>query len=126
MSKTGRPNCYTPAKATRIVEAIRKGLPLKLAAAAGGVSYNSFVRWRNDGSAPDAPPHFRAFLGRVRQAEAEAAMRHLDLIEKAAKKLNWQAAAWMLERRHPDLFGKDVKPPTRPLGEFEMSISDDD
>jgi hypothetical protein len=126
MSKTGRPQAYTPAKAALIVQAIRKGLPYKLAAAAGGVSYNTFVRWRNDGSAPDAPPHFRKFLMQCRQAEAEAAMRHLDLIEKAAKKLNWQAAVWMLERRHPDLFGKDAKPPARPLGDFEMSISDDD
>ncbi len=125
MSKAGRPQAYTPAKAALIVQAIRKGLPLKLAAAAGGVSYNTFVRWRNDGSAPDAPPRFREFLNQVRKAEAEAAQRFIGLIEKAAK-TQWQAASWMLERRHPDLFGKDAKPPARPLGEFEMSISDDD
>ena len=126
MNATGRPQAYTAAKAARIVEAIRKGLPYKLAAAAGGVSYNTFVRWRNDGSTPDGLPRFREFLNQVRIAEAEAALRHLDLIEKAAKKANWQAAAWLLERRHPDLFGKDAKPPARPLSEFEMTIDDDD
>lgn len=125
MSKAGRPQAYTPAKAALIVQAIRKGLPLKLAAAAGGVSYNTFVRWRNDGSATDALPKFREFLNQVRKAEAEAAQRFIGLIEKAAK-TQWQAASWMLERRHPDLFGKDAKPPARPLGDFEMSIRDDD
>ena len=126
MNAMGRPQAYTAAKAARIVEAIKKGLPYKLAAAAGGVSYNTFIRWRNDGSNPDGPPHFVNFLNQVRQAEAAAAMRQLDLIEKAARKSNWQAAAWILERRHPDLFGKEAKPPARCLAEFEMPIDDDD
>ena len=125
MSKMGRPQAYTPARAALIVKAIRKGLPYKLAAAAGGVSFNTFVRWRNDGSNPDGPPHFRQCLNQLRQAEAEAAGRFLGLIEKAGK-TQWQAASWMLERRYPDLFGKDAKPPVCALGDFEMSISDDD
>jgi len=125
MNAMGRPQAYTAAKAERIVEGIRKGLPYKLAAAAGGVSFNTFVRWRNDGSNPDGPAHFRQFLNQLRQAEAEAAGRLLGLIEKSAK-TNWQAASWILERRHPDLFGKDAKPPTRPMLEFEMPIDDDD
>jgi len=89
------------------------------------VSYNTFIRWRNDGSNPDGQPHFRQFLNQLREAEAEAAGRLLGLIEKSAK-TNWQAASWILEKRHPDLFGKDAKPPSRPLGEYEMTISDDD
>ena len=113
MNSTGRPSCYTEAKAARIVKAIRKGLPLKLAAAAGGVSYNTFIRWRNDGSKSDAPPHFREFLNRVRRAEADAAQRLFGLIENRAKD-HWQAAAWMLERRHPDLFRKDALPELPP------------
>lgn len=125
MSKMGRPQAYTAAKAALIVKAIRKGLPYKLAAAAGGVSYNTFVRWRNDGSNPDGPPHFRQFLNQLRQAEAEAAQRLVGLIEKAGN-TQWQAASWMLERRYPDLFGKDAKPPACPLLEFELPISDDD
>ena len=126
MNAMGRPQAYTAAKAGRIVAAIKKGLPYKLAAAAGGVSYATFVRWRNDGSNPDGQPHFREFCKQVRQAEAEAAMRFVSFIEQAAKKANWQAAAWMLERRHPDLFGKEAKPPARPFTEIDMPINDDD
>jgi len=125
MNGIGRPQAYSPEKAAKIIAAVRKGLPYKLAAAAGGVSYNTFIRWRNDGSNPDGQPHFRQFLNQLREAEAEAAGRLLGLIEKSAK-TNWQAASWILEKRHPDLFGKDAKPPSRPLGEYEMTISDDD
>jgi len=125
MNHTGRPTSFTAAKAGRIIKAIRRGLPYKLAAAAGSVSYNTFIRWRNDGSNPDAPRHLREFCHQIRIAEADAAQRFLSLIESAAKK-NWQAAAWMLEKRHPDLFGKDAKPPARPMGEYDIHVSDDD
>ena len=46
-------------KAARIVNAIRKGMPNKLAAAGG--SYNTFVRWRNEGLNPVARPTFGSF-----------------------------------------------------------------
>ncbi len=98
---------------------------MKLAASAGGVSYNTFVRWRNEGSKPNAPPHFREFLNRVRTAEAQAAERLFGLIEKRAKD-HWQAAAWMLERRHPELFRKDAELPDRPIGEYATTMNDDD
>ncbi|MEI6806853.1 MAG: hypothetical protein WCK49_10185, partial [Myxococcaceae bacterium] len=75
MNQTGRPQCFTQAKAERIVQAIRKGLPYKLAAAAGGISYNTFIRWRNQGAKGDALPQFRQFLNQVRIAEAEAVER---------------------------------------------------
>ncbi|MFO1441532.1 MAG: hypothetical protein U1F81_24660 [Verrucomicrobiaceae bacterium] len=124
MNATGRPPCYTSAKAARIVKAIRRGLPYKLAAAAGGVSYNTFIRWRNEGTKPDSPPHFRQFLHQLRTAEAEAAERLVGLIEERAKD-HWQAAAWMLERRHPDLFRRNAALPDRPLQEFAVTMEDD-
>lgn len=125
MNRIGRPTSFTAAKATRIVAAIRRGIPFKLAASAGGVSYNTFVRWRNEGTHPDAPRHLREFCHHVRTAESEAAQRFLGLIEAAAER-NWQAAAWMLERRHPDLFGKDAKPPSRPIMDNDLDVYDED
>ena len=124
MNPTGRPQCYTPAKAARIVRAIRRGMPYKLAASAGGVSYNTLVRWRNEGSRPDGAPHFREFLNRLRVAEAEAAERWFGLIEARAAD-HWQAAAWCLERRYPDLFRRDAMPQTGPLNEFPVLLDDD-
>ena len=127
ITRIGRPTSHTEDKAARIVEAIRQGMPYKLAASAGGVSYNTFVRWRNEGTNPNAPEHLREFSKQVREAEAEAAQRLYALIIEAAESgKKWQAAAWMLERRHPDLFGKDVKPPSRPIGNNELDIWDYD
>lgn len=125
MNPNGRPSSFTAAKARRIVEAIRRGLPYKLAASAGGVSYNTFVRWRNEGTRPKAPRQLREFRDQVRTAESEAARRFLGLIEAAAER-NWQAAAWMLERRYPDLFGKSVEPPSRTIMNIDLDIQDDD
>jgi hypothetical protein len=125
MNRPGRPSSFTEAKAKRIVAAIRRGLPFKLAAAAGGVSYNTFVRWRNEGSNPNAPRYLREFCHQVRTAEAKAAQRFLSLIEAASER-NWQAAAWMLERRYPDLFGKGASTPSWSLSDMDLEISDDD
>ena len=124
MNQAGRPQCFTQAKSDRIVQAIRNGLPYKLAAAAGGVSYNTFIRWRNQGTKDDAQPHFRQFLNQVRIAEAEAAERLVGIIEERAR-IHWQAAAWMLERRHPDLFTKDTALLDRPFQEFAITMEDD-
>ena len=125
MSRKGRPTSFNRTRANQIVSAIRRGLPYKLAASAGGISYNTFIRWRNEGSSADAPAYLREFCHQVRNAEAEAAQRFLKLIETAARK-NWQAAAWMLEKRHPDLFGKTATPPSRSLMDSDLCISDDD
>lgn len=40
----------------------------------------------------------------IKKAEAEAEVRDVHNIEKAAKK-TWQASAWRLERMHPDRWG---------------------
>lgn len=123
MNAVGRPQCYTPAKAARIVRAIRRGVPYKLAAAAGGISFTTFIRWRNEGSRPNGAPEFRQFLNQLRVAEAEAAERLLGLIENQAKK-HWQAASWILERRYPDLFKKDAQM-SEPFGGSEVMMDSD-
>lgn len=125
MNPSGRPTSFNQRRADAIISAIRRGLPYKLAASAGGISYNTFVRWRNEGSSSDGPPHLREFCDGVRVAEFEAAQRFVGLIEKAAIK-NWQAAAWMLERRHPDLFGKTAEPPNRAIMDNDLDVYDDD
>lgn len=45
------------------------------------------------------------FADRVRKALAQAQITHIALIRKAASK-HWQAAAWMLERRYPEQWGR--------------------
>lgn len=47
-------------------------------------------------------------LERVKQAEAEAESRMVETIVEASVD-TWQAAAWYLERRYPDDFGKRIR-----------------
>jgi hypothetical protein len=61
-----------------------------------GVSYDVFKLWcRID----------ERFAQEVQLAEAQAIQANLDTI-KAASRDNWPAAAWLLERRHPQLFAR--------------------
>jgi hypothetical protein len=45
------------------------------------------------------------FRPKIEFAEAQAIERDLALIQRAALK-DWKAAAWILERRHPDMFAR--------------------
>ena len=44
----------------------------------------------------------------LREAEAEAEVRNVAIVQKAAEK-QWQASAWMLERRHPGRWARNDK-----------------
>ena len=48
------------------------------------------------------------FLEAVKKAEASAEIRTVALIETAANQA-WQAAAWWLERKHNDRWGRKEK-----------------
>jgi hypothetical protein len=52
----------------------------------------------------DAP--FRAFRERMEEAKARGEVRNVAVIAKAATDGSWAAAAWLLERQHPERWGK--------------------
>ena len=87
----------------RILEGIRKGLPIKLAASLSGVHYATMRSWIKDAEKGEDPAKVD-FLRRYKQAESECAEKCVDIIQKAGIK-HWQAAAWLLERRYPEYFG---------------------
>jgi hypothetical protein len=95
-----RPTKYTAEVVERITEAIGLGATYELAAAYGGISYDTFRTWR------ETKP---AFFVALKEAEGEAAVRWLRRIEAAAEDdKHWQAAAWKLERRYPQDYGRTV------------------
>lgn len=94
-----RKSKYTPEVQQRITQAIELGATYELAAAYGGIHYDTFRTWMNSKS---------AFSEAVKAAEGKAAVKWLAKIEAAAND-NWQAAAWKLERRYPHEYGKTVQ-----------------
>jgi transposase len=94
-----RPTKHTPEIIAKIIEAIKMGATYELAAGYAGVSYETLRQWMRDKP---------AFLEDMKRAEGTAAMVWLAKIERAASDGNWQAAAWKLERRHPEMYGRNV------------------
>lgn len=92
-----RPTKRTKATQERIVKAIRLGATYELAARYGGITYETFNEWRKDSA---------EFSEAIEKAEGDAATRWLELIETSASEGNWQAAAWKLERRYPESYGR--------------------
>lgn len=97
-----------------ILEAVRRNMPYNAAAELAGVTPTCLSLWKQYGRMAEAKelqgeklnPNEQAYLSFVRgirKAESEAIQRNLAIIQIAAKK-SWQAAAWLLERRHPQMF----------------------
>lgn len=105
----GRPLKLDDAVRDRLVRALRQGQPYIVAADVAGIGRSTFHRYMAQGELDaeanrDTP--FREFRDAVQKAESEAQVVLVSRIQAAATAGNWQAAAWMLERRHPDEWGR--------------------
>jgi hypothetical protein len=109
-NRGGRPSLFNRARCAKILAARRKGTPLYLCAAHGGVSYDTLSAWMKQGEADATTGHdteFSRFSGALKSAEAQWVVDDLTTIEKASDE-SWQAAAWRLERLKPEWFGRRV------------------
>lgn len=102
--KRGRPTKLTPETQETILNAIRAGNYIETAAALAGISKETFYKWLRRGARAKTGKH-RDFVDAVEKAQAEAEALDLQIIRQASKK-HWQAAAWRLERRSPERWGR--------------------
>lgn len=110
-----------------IVDAVGQGTPYNHACALAGVTERTFHNWMNEGRrvadqmeelAEMGHPEedilmlesnvFFQFFRAVKKAEAEAVQR-MSLVVQVAAKTEWTAAAWYLERRCPEVYGRKDK-----------------
>lgn len=104
----------------KIVSAIRLGNYIETAAAYAGINKDTLYDWLKRGQRekekkakdpnyqiPKYERKFVAFSDAVEKALAEAEMRDVMIIYEAAKE-QWQAAAWRLERKFPDRWGRKL------------------
>ena len=115
----GRPSKLTPETVQKICENIRLGLRYNDAALAAGISYDTFYSWRKKGEAAKSGK-YTEFLKAVKRAEAEGERALVARIQKAAQdeynketgdlisRGQWTAAAWILERRHREKWGRQL------------------
>jgi hypothetical protein len=97
---TGRKTKYTPDTVKKVTDAIRLGATYDLAGSYAGISRETFHVWMR--TKPE-------FSDAVKDAEGAGAVGWLARIEQAAQAGTWQAAAWKLERRYPQQYGRTIQ-----------------
>lgn len=87
-----------------------------------GINRTTWYRWFNDGQAiaegrtedisldytPEMENLLYNFYNTVKKAEATGQVELVGLIQQQAKSGTWQAAAWILERKWRNYWGKDI------------------
>ncbi len=112
-----RPTKLTPDVQERIVQALTAGNYLQTAATYAGIGITTLHRWMQQGEQARRGM-FREFREAVEKAQADAEVRDIALIATAAA-THWQAAAWRLERKFPERWGRRV---VDVRGDSEMPI----
>jgi transposase len=90
---------YTPERIKAITDAVLQGVPYRHAAAIAGITETTFYEWMNKKP---------AFAEAIKEAEAKAVAGRIARI-RLAEGDHWQAAAWWLERKYPQEFGRTVQ-----------------
>ena len=97
----GRKTKLTAERQKLITDALRGGNTRTASVGYGNIDYKTFLNWLRRGEDEEEGIYVQ-FLQAVKKAEADAEVRNVALIQRAANDGTWQAAAWWLERRRPD------------------------
>lgn len=111
----------TPDVQDKIVAALRVGATYEHAALVAGISYRTFRNWMQEGEHAERGLYLQFFQA-IKRAEAEASVRWLARIEQAANDGVWQAAAWKLERRFPEQWGRREHVEMQHSGTLDMRV----
>lgn len=111
--KDGHTTERTVTRGERVVEMVRASNYRDDAARVAGIHpatlFDYLAKGRNDRSAGKTT-QFTEFADAIEKAQAESDSAMVVLIRAAATSPNhWQAASWLLERRHPDKWGQRTR-----------------
>lgn len=108
--KAGRPSKLNDDVQKVIVDALVRGNFQNVAAELAGVDNATICRWMEKGQREEPEfARYREFREAILVANAEAQDAQITRINRAARDGTWQAAAWLLERRFPDQWGRKDK-----------------
>ena len=100
----GRPTKLTPEAQEIIIGGIAAGLTYRLSCQRAGVTPTTFYVWLEKGAAQRGGI-YSEFADAVARAKSDSALRLVSTIMLQAP-ADWRAAAFILERRFPDDYGK--------------------
>lgn len=106
----GRPSKLTPEVIEELSTQIGRGLTYALACKRAGITYQTFRRWRAGRFPKTTPVELQEqFCLALKRAEAQLIYELLCTIRAhgfADLPGDWRTAAWFLERRYPQHFGR--------------------
>jgi len=105
----------TPTIIKAVAQGRAAGLTWEKCGHLAGVSVTTMDKWKSQGEGEGAKEPYIGFLVDVQKAEADTIKARLAIIEEASLK-SWQAAAWLLERCHPTVYGRQIREHTGPDG----------
>lgn len=121
-----RPSKLTPELQSELLRALSSGAYIEAACQYVGIDPGTYHRWMAKGAEEDAPEPFREFREAVEKARASVTLRMTGRILAAADDGTWQAAAWYLERSHPDEYGRRTNLAGPNGGAIEVRTDDED
>ena len=98
----------TPELQEAFCQAIENGDSILGACGYVGITERTYYNWMDRAENAKGRTKFVKFKECVDKAKAKALHNFEQVITNASME-HWQAAAWMLERRHPNLYGKKEK-----------------
>ena len=101
MSEKGRPSKLTAELIKNIQSWLRMGYFVENAARMAGINKSTLYRWLDKGKEDreqEIDSLYADFCNAMERARAEAEGMFINSIQTAAKRGQWQAAAWWLER----------------------------
>lgn len=104
----GRRTKLTPTIQETIVRALRLGMYQREAAQAAGIGDSTYFEWLQRGEQQKSGV-YAEFADAVKKAMAEGEQALLARIQMSANEGTWQAAAWILERRYRERWGRSVE-----------------
>jgi hypothetical protein len=99
----GRVTVWSQQIQDNMVKAIEMGNYAHVAAEYAGISKSTHYNWLKLGEKGEEP--YVEYLDAIKKAEAIAQVRNVGIIQEAAIK-TWTAAAWFLERKHYNEWGR--------------------
>ena len=103
--RMGRPTKLTAEMQSEIVELLKAGNYIETACAVAGLHKSTFYDWMKIADASTHKNKYTNFSDAVKKAMAWAEARDVAIIARHSEKY-WQAAAWRLERKYPDKWGR--------------------
>ena len=100
--KRGPKDKCTAEVVRKAVKLKKGGAPNKSIAAALGIHEATFYRWVGTPKTANQ----RELSESLKKAEADYDNALLGIIAKAAQERDWKAAAWLMERRYPELYAR--------------------